>query len=62
MVRRAGFSDVQMFCEIRLPDKEQRRKAHSLFESLAKGLDQTDPQKTIAGYPAPRRLYVKAGK
>ncbi len=57
---RAGFAHVEVL-EIRKTDaKEQRRTEWIASQSLEDFLDPNDPNKTIEGYPAPKRVYIKA--
>ncbi len=60
MVRRAPFERVDVLYEHKLDEEEQRRTAWSIYESLGHYLDPSDPKKTIEGYPAPRRAYLRA--
>ncbi len=41
---------------------EQRSTQWMQFHSLAQFLDPQDPDKTIEGYPAPRRAIITANK
>ena len=41
---------------------EQRQTPWAPFESLSNYLDPSDSSKTVEGYPAPKRIYVKAIK
>ena len=59
---RSGFNQVEVFHTHTLETTEQRPTQWSPGESLAQGLDPQDPTKTIEGYPAPIRIYLKAGK
>jgi len=61
-LRRAGFSQVELFCQHPMDDTEQRRTEWMTFESYRDFLDPTDADKTIEGYPAPWRVFVKAVK
>lgn len=60
MIKRAPFRDVELLLEHNLEKREQRRTSWSIYESLEHYLDPTDPDKTVEGYPAPRRAYVRA--
>lgn len=60
LLRRSGLQYVETFFETRLTADEQRPSKESPFASLADGLDPTDKNLTIEGYPAPWRFYVKA--
>lgn len=59
---RAGFGEIELVAETPVTSMEQRRTEFSPGESLADFLDPTDPSKTIEGYPAPRRVALKARK
>ncbi len=57
---RAGFKDIQLL-EISITTPYEQRSTEWIFgESLNDFLDKNDPSKTIEGYPAPKRVYVKA--
>jgi len=57
---RAGFRDFEVL-EKRKTDKTEQRKTDWIYgESLENFLDPLDESKTIEGYPAPRRVYIKA--
>ena len=57
--RRSGFSDVEVL-EIRKTDTTEQRKTDWIeTQSLGDFLDPEDPTRTIEGYPAPIRLYVR---
>lgn len=60
IVRRSGFQYVDTFFETKLSSEEQRRSPFSPHESLTDFLNPEDPNKTIEGYPAPWRFYLKA--
>lgn len=59
---RAGFSDVELFCQHPMTSVEQRRTDWMQFESYSDFLDPQDPSKTIEGYPAPDRVFLKGLK
>jgi tRNA (mo5U34)-methyltransferase len=61
-LKRAGFSQVELFCQHPMDDSEQRRTEWMTFESYRDFLDPADPGKTMEGYPAPWRVFVKAIK
>ena len=42
--------------------EEQRKTPWSFDQSLEDFLDENDKTKTVEGYPAPKRVYVKARK
>lgn len=61
-LNRAGFKDIEVL-EITQTDSEEQRATPWSFEvSLSEMLDPNDPTKTIEGYPAPKRVYLKAKK
>ncbi len=59
---RCGFIDISMFCTHPMSNLEQRRTKWMLFESYEDFIDSVDPDKTVEGYPAPWRVYLKAVK
>jgi tRNA (mo5U34)-methyltransferase len=59
-LRRSGFHQVETFCTHPMSSAEQRRTSWMTFESYADFLDPADPGRTIEGYPAPLRVYLKA--
>ncbi len=59
---RAGFSDVELFCQHPMSSVEQRRTNWMEFESYSDFLDPQDSAKTIEGYPAPDRVFLIARK
>ncbi len=59
---RAGFDDVEVL-EIKKTDLNEQRKTEWIAtQSLEDFLDPNDPNKTVEGYPAPKRVYIKAHK
>lgn len=59
---RAGFERVDILA-IRKTDLDEQRKTDWIeSQSLEDFLDPLDSSRTIEGYPAPRRLYIKAYK
>ncbi|WP_442764892.1 tRNA 5-methoxyuridine(34)/uridine 5-oxyacetic acid(34) synthase CmoB, partial [Sulfurospirillum cavolei] len=59
-LERAKFKDAEVL-EIKVTDTNEQRKTEWIFgESLEQFLDPKDPSRTIEGYPAPKRVYVKA--
>jgi len=59
-LERAKFKDAEVL-EIKVTDTNEQRKTEWIFgESLEQFLDPQDPSRTIEGYPAPKRVYVKA--
>lgn len=59
---RAGFTDVELFCSHPMTSDEQRRTAWMEFESYSDFIDPNDPSKTVEGYPAPLRVFLKGIK
>ncbi|CAK8714193.1 tRNA U34 carboxymethyltransferase [Candidatus Electronema halotolerans] len=59
---RAGFTDVECFCQHPMSSDEQRRTDWMVFESYHDFIDKKNPARTIEGYPAPWRIFFKAGK
>lgn len=59
---RAGFEDIEVLATTVTTKEEQRSTPWSFDESLENFLDKDDPSKTVEGYPAPKRVYVKARK
>ena len=45
-----------------ITSEEQRKTEWSFDQSLEDFLDENDKTKTVEGYPAPKRVYVKARK
>ena len=57
---RAGFNDVKVL-EIKKTDLQEQRKTNWIeSQSLENFLDPDNPDMTVEGYPAPKRVYVKA--
>lgn len=56
---KAGFSNMQVIDCIPTTPNEQRKTKWIKGESLENFLDPQDPSRTIEGYPAPKRVYVK---
>ncbi len=55
---KAGFA-FELLKTMQTTSKEQRKTPWILGESLEDFLDPNDSTKTIEGYPAPRRVYVR---
>ncbi len=55
---RAGFSEVELFCQHPMSSVEQRRTNWMEFESYSDFLNPEAPSKTIEGYPAPDRVFI----
>jgi len=59
---RAGFTDFEVLeTSVTTPD-EQRKTDWIEGQSLEDFLDPDDPSKTVEGYPAPKRVYVRLSK
>ena len=57
---RAGFSEVEVL-EIKKTDTNEQRKTDWIDgESLEDFLDKDNPELTVEGYPAPKRVYIRA--
>ncbi len=56
---RAGFSKVEIFDSHPMSNQEQRRTPWMDFESYADFIDPDDPARTVEGYPAPIRVFLK---
>jgi tRNA (mo5U34)-methyltransferase len=61
-LRRCGFRSIRVVDINQTSTQEQRSTEWMHFESLADFLDPGDPDKTIEGYPAPRRAVLIAEK
>lgn len=59
-LKRVGFSKVTVFASHPMSDQEQRRTEWMTFESYNDFIKPGEPLRTIEGYPAPIRAYVKA--
>ncbi len=59
---RAGFKDIKVL-EIKKTDLTEQRKTDWIdSQSLNDFLDKNNPELTTEGYPAPKRVYIKAIK
>ncbi|OCL86585.1 tRNA 5-methoxyuridine(34)/uridine 5-oxyacetic acid(34) synthase CmoB [Arcobacter porcinus] len=59
---RAGFENIEVLETVITTKDEQRATIWSFDESLEDFLDPNDISKTVEGYPAPKRVYIKARK
>ncbi len=59
---RAGFDTVSVLAMRKTDLDEQRKTDWIASKSLEHFLDPDDPSKTVEGYPAPKRVYIKATK
>ena len=56
---RANFKDAQILATKPTDAYEQRKTEWILGQSLGDFLDPADPARTVEGYPAPKRAYLK---
>jgi tRNA (mo5U34)-methyltransferase len=59
---RAGFETVEVLETMKTEPNEQRKTEWIDTQSLEDFLDPNDDTKTVEGYPAPKRVYIKAIK
>jgi tRNA (mo5U34)-methyltransferase len=59
---RAGFESVEVLEIMKTEPHEQRKTEWIDTQSLEDFLDPNDDTKTVEGYPAPKRVYIKALK
>jgi len=59
---RAGFDEVEVLKISKTSLEEQRKTEWIDTESLNDFLDKEDNSKTVEGYPAPKRVYIKVKK
>jgi tRNA (mo5U34)-methyltransferase len=59
---RAGFESVEVLEIMKTEPTEQRKTEWIDTQSLEDFLDPNDDTKTVEGYPAPKRVYIKAMK
>jgi tRNA (mo5U34)-methyltransferase len=59
---RVGFKDFELLAVKSTDANEQRKTEWILGQSLEDFLDPNDNSKTIEGYPAPKRAYIKVKK
>lgn len=59
---RAGFSGFEVLSTSLTTPDEQRKTDWIEGQSLEDFLDPEDPSKTVEGYPAPKRVYVRLTK
>jgi len=60
-LERANFRNITIFYSEKLSVEEQRStEGWADLSSLESALDPTNPERTIEGYPAPHRFYVRA--
>jgi tRNA (mo5U34)-methyltransferase len=61
-LQRAGFTDVELFCQHPMSSVEQRRTNWMQFESYSDFIQPEQPRLTVEGYPAPDRVFFIARK
>ena len=59
---RAGFDEIEVLATVKTKSEEQRRTDWIQTQSLDDFLDKNDQNRTVEGYPAPKRIYIKAKK
>lgn len=59
---RSGFGDLEVLAITKTDANEQRKTEWIDSQSLEDFLDPQDESKTVEGYPAPKRVYIKAKK
>ena len=59
---RAGFAEIEILEIAKTELNEQRKTEWINTQSLDDFLDKNDNNKTVEGYPAPKRVYIKAKK
>jgi tRNA (mo5U34)-methyltransferase len=59
---RAGFESIEVLDIVKTEHEEQRKTEWIQTQSLDDFLDKNDQNKTVEGYPAPKRVYIKAKK
>ena len=57
---RAGFEELEVLNVVKTEPNEQRRTEWIKTQSLNDFLDKENQNKTVEGYPAPKRVYLKA--
>ena len=61
-LERAGFENIEVLATTVTTSEEQRKTLWSFDQSLEDFLAPNDKTKTVEGYPAPKRVYIKARK
>ncbi len=61
-MKKAGFVDIHFFFSHPMSPADQRKTEWMQFESYSDFLEKNNPQKTIEGYPAPCRVFLKGRK
>ena len=57
---RAGFEELEVLDIVKTESEEQRKTEWINTQSLTDFLDKENQNKTVEGYPAPKRVYLKA--
>ena len=57
--KRAGFERFEVLAVVKTETDEQRKTPWIDGQSLESFLDPSDPERTVEGYPAPRRVYIR---
>jgi len=61
-MEKAGFDQVELFCQHPMSSDEQRSTEWMTFESYRDFIDPQNPALTVEGYPAPHRVFLGAVK
>jgi len=61
-MEKAGFDQVELFCQHPMSSEEQRSTAWMTFESYKDFINPADPLLTVEGYPAPSRVFLRGWK
>jgi len=61
-MKKAGFKNISFFHSHPMSAQEQRRTDWMQFESYEDFIDKNNPGKTVEGYPAPCRVFLKGEK
>ena len=59
-LRRSGFKAIELIDRSKTTTEEQRSTEWMTFESLREALAADDPDRTVEGWPAPRRTILLA--
>ena len=61
-MEKAGFDQVEIFCQHPMSGEEQRSTEWMTFESYTDFIDPHNPALTVEGYPAPHRVFLRGWK
>jgi len=61
-MEKAGFDQVELFCQHSMSSEEQRSTEWMIFESYSDFIDPQQPELTVEGYPAPQRVFLRGSK